>query len=259
MSTKTCLWALAFTFTSLLSAAAPAADQAAKGPSVAVASREAQVRQLELEAEAAASPDLYLLLSLDPAVLRVKARGVELDRVDLGGVALLEHRAFPSGASGPSLEGPDPEVSSPEVPDSKGPILQVPAEWRVEARPPDPSRKILAPPVLRSWSGEEDESPAASPSSTSQSSAAPPALPEPPDEYTVLLSGGWSLEVGRSVAGPGLGARLATAVADGWAALLGNRPERPPVIRLAIGSEDARRLHHLFRRDTRLLLVVTAP
>ena len=89
--------------------------------------------------------------------------------------------------------------------------------------------------------------------------AAPaPSVPEPPDRYTVALTGGWVLDLGPGGEGPSLAGRWAQAVADGWSVLRGRPPARRQTVRLELAPEDAHRLHHLFRRGTRVLLVGSA-
>ena len=209
MSTRTSLWALACISTSL--GAAAAGELAA-------------VRALELELDLARQPALYLTLSLDPAVLEVKARGRTLEPVELAAVEVLEFR------SGVSADPPG--------------VLELPAIWEITSRPAHPERRVVVPPKLRKWGTEAEEE---------EEAAAPAEDATPPGAYVLKLDNGWHLWVGRPVDRP-LPGGWTTAVADGWRVLLGRPRNDPPQVILDVTPETARRLHHLFRPGLKILV-----
>lgn len=185
---------------------------------------------LEAELEAARGRDLYLVL--DPAVpsLEVRARGMTLHTVPLEGVTLLVYRP---------LRGAEPELSLPRV-------------LTVAEEPEDPHRKRIAPPELQPFEEEDGEDGQA----TQEAADAPPdLLPDPPASYEVGLEEGWELLVTPEPPGTGLLSRLGRALADGWARLWRRPVARPPLLVLEAAAEEGRRLHHLFREGTRILVV----
>jgi hypothetical protein len=48
-------------------------------------------------------------------------------------------------------------------------------------------------------------------------------------------------------------------VKDGWVRLWSDGEDHPPAIALAMAAEDARRLHHLLRSGTSILVAAGAP
>jgi hypothetical protein len=215
--------ALAFFFSSLLLAGA------------AQAQNEARLRLLELESELARKPDLYLVLDVPARRLAVKVRGLELAAVELRDVALLSFRPLLGG-------GAEPPVIAPAV-------------WTVREGPGDTDRETIAPTTLRPYSEseEQEETPAGG-------GAASPAAdkPETPASYRVALDNGWQLFLVDEPPQLGWARRFLAAVRDGWQRLRGVEPAHPPLVALVIDSEEARRLHHLFRSGLPILVAPTS-
>ena len=176
---------------------------------------------LELELELAREPALYLRLDLDVGALEVMVRGVELDRAEVAGARLV--------TSGGSVH---------ELP-------QLPAVWRIAADPEAQWRRVVAPPTLVPYQEDAEPTP---PTGT-------PTPAELPDQYHVQLDNGWTLHLG---ADPPAGRwdRLAARLASGWRRLTGRSVEpAPPAVVLEIDPDDARRLLHVLRAGTAVLVL----
>ncbi|HSG64375.1 MAG TPA: hypothetical protein VLD39_05215, partial [Gammaproteobacteria bacterium] len=78
-----------------------------------------------------------------------------------------------------------------------------------------------------------------------------------PTTYRVRLDVGWQLLVTSEPPELGFVRRLAAAVRDGWQRLRGEEPSHPPLIALVVAPDDARRLHHIFRTGTRILVLTS--
>jgi len=183
----------------------------------------------------AAERGLYLLVVPEPPALEIKARGLTLDRLPLGGVAVLVRR---------QARGPRPEPAA------------LPAVWRVaEEAEAARRRRLIAPAELKPPPEEGMESVTAAAAAGEEE-----PLPEPPAEYRIGFEGGWELWVGPALPRAGWAARFASAVAAGWRALwrLGSEPP-PGAIALAADPATARRLHHLFRGGTPVLVAAPPP
>jgi len=187
---------------------------------------------LQLEVSLARRPQLYLLVDLGHREVEVKARGMVLDRAPLEGAALV---------------APEPLFGS-----SKPPEVELPAVWRVEDPPVDTEQRVIAPDALRPYSEQEEE--AAEPSAAaSPTPASGPVLRNP--SYAMTMSNGWWLEIGPGVASTSFPERVLLGIGDVWRRLTGSPVERPPTLALQLAPADADRLHHIFRRDTAVLIV----
>jgi hypothetical protein len=226
--------ALAYIFTSVVAAAAFAGD-APLDP--------ARVGTVELEAQLAKKPSVYLLLDPPRRMLEVKSRGVVLDGIPLTGIEIVTQQ--PLLARG--------------VP--AGPAL--PAVWSIEKGPGDTDREVIAPESLRPYSnGEEDEeepATAPTPAGTRGPAPTPTPVPEPPSSYRSQLSSGWDLWITDSLPPSDLWDRYWAAVREGWARLRGGTEEHRPAIAVALSAGDARRVHHLMRKGTSIIIAAGAP
>lgn len=214
---------------SLLLVATLAATPAVAGD----APPELRLRQLELETELARKPDLYLVLDAAARRLEVRARRMTLNGVELAEIAVLTFRPmFGGGRSTPRLEAP--------------------SIWRVTEGPGDADRETIAPVTLRPYSEEEEEVEAPAPAPGSP--AAPPGEEQKPASYRVALDNGWQLLLTPESPRLGWFRRLGASVRDGWLRLRGREPAHPPLVALVVAPDDARRLHHLFRTGTPILV-----
>jgi hypothetical protein len=220
---RSCLWALAFTSTSALSAAAPETPVPAAE------------RALELEVALARKPDLYLVVDLAQRRLEVKARGLVLDSIELTDAALT--RYTPLGGAAPDA-------------------VELPAVRTVVEPDARAVRKVVTATELVPYPGDDEpETPPTAPAaSDSHSPGADHQDPEPPDHYRAGLDGGWDLWIGEEGVAPSLGERLARVLADGWRRLRSEPVTGNIVLGLAMTPEDARRLHHLLDQDATLLV-----
>lgn len=180
---------------------------------------------LQLEVAASRKPDLYLVVDEDGRSLAIRVRGFTLRDVPLEGIAFLVYEP---------MRGP-------------APAADIPGAWTVVEEPDATHRRRITPDELRPFPGENgvEEAPP-----TAQATELPP----PPPTYRVGLDGGWELLVTQQVPGTGWWSRLRRALADGWLRVLRRLPARPNQLVLAAAPEEARRLHHLFREGTRVLL-----
>lgn len=213
--------ARAFFFSSLLLVAATARAQEAPAT---------RLRLAELESELAKKPDLYLVLDPAAGQLEVRARGLALNTVPFTELSLLTFRPLLGGGEEP-------------------PALEVPAVWKVTEGPGDADRETIAPTTLRPYSEEEEmaEPVAGAPEKK-------PGTGEKPSSYRVRLDNGWQLYVVDEAPRLGWLRRFAASVRSGWQRLQGRQPGHPPLITLVVASDDARRLHHLFRTGTPILV-----
>lgn len=223
--TATCLWALASIFTSLALAGEPPLTPA-------------KVASLELEASLAKRPDIYLKLDLSRRQLEVKARGMVLDQVPVQAIEGAARQAF--------YLRPRPLK------------LSVPSLWPVAVGPGDTDREVIAPESLRPArrADEEEEEPTPTPTPRAgQPTPTPP--PQTPSRYRVELEGGMLLWITDQPPARTLVARFWEAVREGWTFLFHRQepPREPPGLVLVMATEDARRVHHLFRQGMQLLVV----
>jgi hypothetical protein len=70
----------------------------------------------------------------------------------------------------------------------------------------------------------------------------------------VGLADGWALDIGQRLPSGGWPSRLRHAVADGWARWRGRPVDERRLLAVALAAEDAQRLHHLFRPETKILV-----
>jgi hypothetical protein len=192
----------------------------------------AVLRAVEIEAELAKEPRIYLVLEPRAKTLRVKSRGMELAAIPVRELALL--RFSPLFGSGDA------------------PPLEAPAVWTVREGPGDTDRETIAPTELRPYSEEEEMvEPAPAAGGAPQKK---PGEAEKPSSYRVALDNGWQLYLVNQSPNAGFLRRFAQAVRDGWLRVLGREPAHPPLIALVVAPEDARRLHHLFRTGMPILV-----
>jgi hypothetical protein len=205
-------------------------------PAVAAgAAPAARLRQVELETELAKKPDLYLVLDAEGRRLEVRARNLTLTAIELAEVAVLTFQPmFGRGRAAPPLEAP--------------------SVWRVTEGPGDADRETIAPTTLRPYSDEEEvEEPA--PATGAPARPAPaPGDAQKPASYRVGLDNGWQLLLTPEPPRLGWFRRFGAAVRDGWLRLRGREPAHPPLVALVVAPDDARRLHHLFRSGTPILV-----
>jgi hypothetical protein len=218
--------------TSLLAAAAALAGEVPPDPG--------RVATLRLEAGIARTPAVYLFLDPPRRVLEIKARGTVLDTIPLQGLEVVTQQPLLSG------RGVRP--------------ASVPAVWTIVGEPSDEHRELIAPVELRpmpkedeAGEGGEAAAPAAGPTPT------PTPAAEPAATYRAHLDGGWDLLVCEQLPPRGLAGRFFAAVQDGWVRLRGEGEDHPPAVALAMAAEDARRLHHLLRNGTSILVAAGAP
>lgn len=238
--TSACRLALACTFTSL----AAWGGEAPLSPVV--------VAGLELEASLARKPSVYLKLDLGERLLQIKARGVVLDQTVVKGVEAAVRKPFYQPAQ---------------------PLaLPVPVVLEVLQGPGDTDREVIAPATLRPARriDQEDEDSVTQSPPPPGPTPTPTPRPETPSRYRVELvrAGGKPasapqlvLWVTDRLPARSLWQRFREAVKEGWAFLVHRQeiPQEPPGIVLAVDPEDARRLHHLFRKGTAILVTAPAP
>lgn len=178
----------------------------------------------ELELGLARKPDLYLRLDVTTHVLQVMVRGMELDRMEVGSVRLITERA----PGDPTDERPD-----------------LPAVWHIASAPELPWRKVVAPPTLVPF---QEGLPAPTPAPTATPSS------ELPAQYDVQLDGGWTLHLGPDPP-VSLWQRWWRRLTTGWRRLT-RRPveSAPPAIAITTSADDSRRLLHILRPGTALLV-----
>ncbi len=221
--------ALACISTSLLVASSLAAQE----PTASVAA----AAYAEMEVQLARQPKIYMALDPERRVLEVKARGVVLDRVLLHGVELLSQQSLM-------------RRSLPIAP-------AVPGKWTVKLGPGDTDREIIAPKELRlepkdeELGGKESDQQGQAPVGPTPT---PTPFPEAPPSYRVQLANGWDIWVTTELPPQGRTHLFMSALADGWRRMHGSANDLAPAITLVMTDEDARRLHHLFRTGTEILV-----
>ena len=194
-----------------------------------------RVAALELEARLAKKPFVYLVLDPQRRVLEVKARGAVLDTVQLKGIEVISQQ--------PLLTRRAP---------NRPPI---PAVWTLSAGPGDTDREVIAPTELRPAPKEGEEevepTPAAAPSGPMPT---PTQVHVPPPSYRSRLANGWDLWITDRLPPQSALGTFTAAVRDGWQRLRGLGEDHPPAVTLAMADEDARRVHHLMRTGTAILV-----
>ncbi|MCB1036245.1 MAG: hypothetical protein KDD47_20645 [Acidobacteria bacterium] len=216
-----CLLALASCSTDL----EPAAPEEPKGNNA-----EVRAGAGSLELAWAGKKGIYLLIEVPPAgpssqepSLSIKARGMVLESLPLSGV---EVRSF--GRPG----------------EATPPLWTLPRSWSVEVEPEPSHRRLIEPAELRPYDSQENF-PTPAPS---------PEIPIPAT-YSVGLSDGWVLQVVQGPSDHGPWQAFWGRYRDGLLRLGGRSRYHPPQLRIRISEEDGRRIHHLFRRGTGLLVV----
>ncbi len=194
---------------------------------------------VELEAELAEKPDIYLVLDPARGALEVRARGVVLDSLGVRDLALL---------------GWGPLLGAAEVP-----RLELPAVLEVEKGAVDMTRKMVAPPALRPYTEDEEEPPSAGAAAGEARARRPQDAKETREEvptpaaYQVALRNGWLLQVGEEIPSRRFGYRVREGVSALWARLRGKDDAKPPVVALAMAADDARKLLHLLDEGRAIL------
>jgi hypothetical protein len=227
--------ALAFFSTSLAAAVALGGDAPLDPARVATA---------EIETKLAKQPSIYLFLDPPRRVLEVRARGLVLDTIALGGIEAESQRPFFGGGA-------------PALP-------PVPALWSVDEGPGDTDREVISPATLRPYTTEDEEETAPpnampTPAGTHGPAPTPTPVPEAPSSYRTRLDNGWDLWITDQLPPTGLLQRYWAAVRDGWERLRGIGHAYRPAIMLAVSNPDARRLHHLMRKGTAVVVAAGAP
>ena len=213
-----------------LAAAALAGPLAA--PLAAAGDPALRLRAVELEADLAKKPALYLVLDPAEKKLQVRVRGTVLTEAKIAEIdQLLFAGLFGKG---------------------KAPALNAPAIWSIVQGTGDTDRETIAPTTLRPYS-EDDEDAPSSPTSTKPKTDA-----DKPSSYRVQLDVGWQIFlVNEPPRLDGL-RRFGAAVRDGWMRVQGLEPAHPPLLTLVVAPEDAQRLHHLFRSGMSILVLPAA-
>ncbi len=194
----------------------------------------AHVAAMRLEAGLAKRPSVYLLLDPERRVLEIKSRGAVLDTIDLAGIEIMSQQ--------PLLR-----VNHPIRP-------PIPAVWTVKQGPGDTDREIIAPAELHPEppDNEDEEEPTPPPGATPTPTPTP--VPLPSTSYRSRLSNGWDLWVTDRLPPQSFLGTLEAAVRDGWRRLRGLGQDHAPAVTLAMTDDDARRLHHLMRSGTEILV-----
>lgn len=196
----------------------------------------------EIEAVLAQAPQTYLVLDMGSATLSVKARGITLETMPIRAAHVL-YRATLLGTG---------ERDTPATP----------SVWKVAEAPEDLTRELIAPAELKPYVPEEEREEVASPSAASATGTNAKRQPEeeelkPPANYRVRLDRGWELAVLERSPRRGILRRFVDAARSGWAEVLGRPVAHPPTFAVTVDAEDARRIHHLFRTDTAVLLTAS--
>lgn len=222
--TRSWLWALAFTSTSVVAASAP--DLPAPPAE----------RALEMELALAEKRDLYLVLHLAERRLEIKARGLVLDTVALTDAALIHYT--PPGAAATPVDVELPALRSVVEPDARA------------------VRKVVTATELVPYPGDDaaESAPTAPEESTSHSPRGGQPDPEPPASYRAGLDGGWEVWIDQDSVGPALGERLRRVLVDRWRSVGGEPAAERVILGLAMPPEDGRRLHHLLDEGAILLV-----
>lgn len=135
----------------------------------------ARVAALEMEAELARKPGVYLVLDPQRRVLEIRSRGAVLDAVGLAGIEIVSQQ--------PVLRRDIP--AHPPIP----------AVWTVEQGAGDSDREVVEPTELRPAPkmGEDDDAEPAPSATPAAPTPTPTPVPLPPVSYRNRLSNGWDL------------------------------------------------------------------
>jgi len=176
----------------------------------------ARVAALEMEAGLARRPSVYLVLDPQRRMLEIKARGT------------VRHPVHPP----------------------------IPAVWTVKEGPGDTDREVVAPRELRPAPKEDEEEESAEPApGATPAPPTPTPVPMPPPSYRSRLTNGWDLWITDRLPPQSFFGTFIAAVHDGLRRLRGLGEDHVPAITLAMTDEDARRVHHLMRGGTPILVV----
>jgi hypothetical protein len=191
----------------------------------------------EMEVSAARIPKVYLVLDPERRVLEVKARGAVLDHINILGIEILSQQSLV-------------RTSLPMAP-------SLPAKWVVKLGPGDTDREVIAPKELHAApKDDEEERPskdAAKPTPAGPTPT-PTPFPEAPASYRVQLGNGWDIWVTTTLPAQGRFQLIMAALRDGWHRLRGSDADVAPAISLLVSPDDSRRIHHLFRTGTEILV-----
>jgi hypothetical protein len=195
----------------------------------------ARVAVLEMEAGLAKRPSVYLVLDPQRRVLEIKARGAVLDTIQLTGIEIISQQ--------PLLRADHP--THPPIP----------AVWMVKQGPGDTDREVVSPKELRPAPKKDEEEAEPTPAAPDATpTPTPTPVPLPPPSYRSRLANGWDLWITDRLPPQSLLGTFAAAVRDGWRRIRGLGQDHVPAITLAMADEDARRLHHLMRGGTPILI-----
>jgi hypothetical protein len=196
----------------------------------------ARVAALELEAGLARQPSVYLVLDPQRRVLEIKARGAVLDTVQLIGIEIISQQP----------------LLTRDLPDHP----PIPALWTIKNGPGDTDREVIAPSELRPAPKDDEEEEAEPTPAVPPTGPTPTPTPVPvqPTSYRSRLANGWDLWITDRLPPQDLFGTLIAAVSDGWRRLRGLAQDHPPAITLAMTDDDARRIHHLMRSGTAILV-----
>lgn len=190
----------------------------------------------ELELSLARKPDLYILIDPVARTLEVKARGLSLDTIGLGNIALLSEQ--------------------PLFGRSKNSSIRLPVVWTIAHGVPGHGRQMIAPSRLTPYSESKGE--AAGPESLAAASAEAKKHEresgELPIRFHAEFENGWYLQVQPSIAASSFWHRLEASVSDGWHRLFHPPRERPPALALSMDADDARSIQHLIRPGLKVLI-----
>lgn len=198
-----------------------------------------RLRAVEFETALAREPKIYLVLDPAGKHLDIKSRAMILERVEIDELLLLEFEPLFSQAD-------SPELSAPTL-------------WKVTQGPGDTDRETIAPVELRPYSEEEEKEEPVVAANGAAAPAAPakkkPDETEIPTSYRATLDNGWQLYVTAEPPQSTFFRRLVASVRDGWQRLRGDEPQHPPLITMVVAPAAAKRLHHLFRSGTEILVL----
>jgi hypothetical protein len=195
----------------------------------------ARVAALQMEAGLAKRPFVYLVLDPQRRVLEIKARGAVLDTVQLTGIEIMSQQP---------LLAHDRPANPP-----------IPAVWTIQKGPGDTDREVVAPRELRPAPRDDEEEAEPTPAATlTGPTPTPTTVPVPPPSYRSRLSNGWDLWITDHLPPQSLHGTFMAAVRDGWQRLRGLGEDHPPAVTLAMADGDARRIHHLMRTGTAILV-----
>lgn len=223
-------WARRFICTSALLPALGWAGEAPPHPG--------RVAALELEARLARRPVVYLVLDVGRGMLEIRSRSLVLDSMAVTDLAVVRQRGlFERSASKPHT---------------------LPTVWTIVEGPRDTDRELIAPETLRPAPRDDEEvseeaAPAGGPSPT------PTPIPDPPKSYRARMDNGLDLMVTDRLPAASWWHRMLGAAWDGLARIRGQRESVPPAVVVVMSRTDARRLYHLIRSDTSILVTTEFP